>query len=308
MADQSNSYPVKGIIKGMPIFREVVVKYIPELADDAALEALPDNATFGDLKTTYNLSAIKFGQMMLDFGKAAKSIKDMMAKEAEEFGVKVDLNAPEHQWSNTDEKIQKAAVDAIAKKYEGQKGNIIFYGPSNIQMWYSLEQDMLPYKAQNHGIGGCVDPEMMKWADRLLYPFEPAAVFFQTGSNDIANGLTLEQIKENKVKMYSMFLKNMPNTKLVVMSGLPLPSRQEFWAATVETNEMLRELCEKTDRMYFMDATDVMLSAEGPDNMKTTTDDRYFTREYFRMDGIHLNKKGHDVWTARMKETLEEIL
>lgn len=59
-------------------------------------------------------------------------------------------------------------------------------------------------------------------------------------SNDLANGLTLEQILENKKEMYALFLKNMPGTKLVVMSGLPLPGRQELWADTVKTNEKLR--------------------------------------------------------------------
>ena len=109
--------------------------------------------------------------------------------------------------------------------------------------------------------------------------------------------------------MYSLYLKNMPDTKLVVMSGLPLPSRQEFWADTVKTNDLLRQMCRETERMYFMDATDAMLSASGPENMKTPVgDDRYFTPEYFRSDGIHLNKKGHDVWTALMKKTLSEIL
>ena len=109
--------------------------------------------------------------------------------------------------------------------------------------------------------------------------------------------------------MYSLFLENMPNTKLVIMSGLPLPNRQEFWVDTVKTNNLLKQMCEETERMYFMDATDAMLSENGSQNMKTPTGDgRYFTPEYFRSDGIHLNKKGHDVWTMLMKKTLSEIL
>lgn len=57
-----------------------------------------------------------------------------------------------------------------------------------------------------------------------------------------------------------------------------------------------------------MDATDVMLSSEGTEDMRTTTGDgRYFTPSYFRMDRIHLNKKGHDVWTAEMKKMMKLI-
>ena len=34
---------------------------------------------------------------------------------------------------------------------------------------------------------------------------------------------------------------------------------------------------------------------------------RYFNPDYYRMDKIHLNKKGHDVWTGLMKEALEAL-
>ncbi len=227
-------------------------------------------------------------------------------KENAEFGTEVDLMDPCHFWSNTDRTLQRQCVDAIRYKYENRKGEIIFYGPSNLQMWYSLEDDMLPYVAQNHGMGGCVDQEMIDYAKEMLYDFEPSVVFFQTGSNDIANGLSLEEIKENKRKMYSLFLEKMPETRLVVMSGLPLPNRQQYWEDTVKVNSLLKEMCDSTERMYFMDATDVMMSDTGTEDMKAF-DGRYFRRDYFRMDGIHLNKKGHDIWTAEMKKILKRI-
>ena len=222
--------------------------------------------------------------------KMAEAEAELLIREVEEFGVDVDLDDPCHLWSNDDFQIQEACVRRVEEKYEGKEGGIIFYGPSNLQMWYSLEKDMLPFAAQNHGMGGCVDEEMIRYADRMMYSFKPFAVFFQTGSNDLANGFTLEQILNNKKYMYGEFLKKMPSTKLIVMSGLPLPKRQQYWEDTVKTNALLKEMCEKTERMYFMDASDVMLSEEGSDDMKAY-DGRYFRPEYFRADGIHLNKK-----------------
>ena len=124
-------------------------------------------------------------------------------------------------------------------------------------------------------------------------------------TNDKARWV-LEQILENKRKMYGLFLKNMPGTKLIVCSGLPLPGRTQYWDATVKTNELLRKMCKETDRMVFMDATDVMLTSDGPEELRTS-DGRCFNPALFRIDRIHLNKKGHDVWTAKMKETLREL-
>lgn len=230
----------------------------------------------------------------------------VIAKENEEFNVDIDPYDPCHFWSNKEVEIQELCVSAIEKKYEGRKGEIIFYGPSNIQMWYSLEQDMLPYRAQNHGMGGCVDEEMIQYAPRMLYEFQPKVVFLQTGSNDLASGLTPEQIIRNKKKMYNLFLDNMPETKIVVLSGLPLPNRQQYWKDTVKINEFLKRLCDEDKRMFFLDATDNMLCTQGTDSMKTF-DERYFNPKYYRFDGIHLNKRGHDEWTGRMKLMLKKM-
>lgn len=225
--------------------------------------------------------------------------------EAKEFGVDVDPTSLRYQWGDpeTNEKVV-SLIEAQERPIE--TGRVVFYGPSNICFWYSLEQDMLPYKAYNHGIGGCIDDDMMHYAPRLLYPYEPSVVFFQTGSNDIANGIPLETILANKKKMYAMFLEHMPQAKLVVCSGLPLPGRTQFWDATVETNALLEKMCQETDRLYFLDATDAMLTDHGPEELKTS-DGRYFNEDLYRLDKIHLNKKGHDVWTGLMKEMLKKL-
>ena len=146
----------------------------------------------------------------------------------------------------------------------------------------------------------------MHYAPRLLYPYKPSVGFLQTGSNDIASGIPLETILENKRKMYGMFLREMPQTKLVICSGLPLPGRTQFWDATMETNRLLEQMCRETERLYFLDATEAMLTDHGPERLKTS-DGRFFQPAYYRMDQIHLNKRGHDVWTALMKDKLREI-
>ena len=304
-----DAVPVKILIRHIPVLGEAITDCLPQLKNPEAVEELPEQLTLPGIKEYFHLSDAEYETFAGAVEAAGKRMKEIERAEIAEFGVEVEENDPCHMWSNEDLKVQEACVAAIEEKYRGRTGEIIFYGPSNIQMWYSLEKDMLPYRAQNHGMGGCIDPEMITYAPRMLYAFCPSVVFFQTGSNDLASGLSLEQILKNKKEMYSLFLKNMPDTKLVVMSGLPLPNRQEFWADTVKTNQLLKQMCEETDRMYFMDATDAMLSETGPENMKTPVGDgRYFTREYFRSDGIHLNKKGHDVWTALMKKVLSEIL
>jgi len=183
------------------------------------------------------------------------------------------------------------------KKYADRPaGEIVFYGASNFTFWKTCEEDMKPYHVQNHGFGGSTDELMLKWAPEMLYPYKPGAVFIQTGSNDNAEGLSLEQIKGNKVKLFSEYRRNLPDTTFIIMSGLPLPGRPQFWNDIQKTNAFLKEYCEKEPGFEFIDASSDMTAENGD-----------FRPEYFNKDGIHLNQDGHDVWTKLMKKKLAEL-
>jgi lysophospholipase L1-like esterase len=284
---------------GIAPLREALIRHLPDL--DTRVSASPDLK----LKDLFAAAADP-EKLGADLAEANRKMHDLMCEEIREFGVEKDPDDLRFQWGTPG--INEAVVRMIEQRYPaGQnQGNIIFYGPSNITLWFSLEDDMLPYRGQNHGMGGCIDDDLMHYAPRLLYPYAPKAVFFQTGSNDIAAGIPLTTILANKRKRYAMFLENLPDAQLIVCSGLPLPGRTQYWDATVKTNELLRQMCEETDRLHFLDATDAMLTERGPAELRMS-DGRYFNPAYFRMDKIHLNKKGHDVWTALMKEKLAEL-
>lgn len=291
------------MICNFPPMREIFQKNIPQFMDESFVHALPSTISFEYLINECGISPEACKKAQEEKQAFDLKFRKLMEQEASQYQVPFDLDDPKHQWSNHDVSIQEACVRRIEEIYAGRKHEIIFYGPSNIQMWYSLEQDMMPYRAQNHGMGGCIDTEMMKYADRMLYAFEPKIVFFQTGSNDLANKIPIEEILENKKKMYKEFLANMPDTQLIVMSGLPLPGRMQFWEDTEKINALLKQMCENTPRMQFMDATDCFMKDSGDENFRAYNG-KYFCPEYYRNDKIHLNKKGHSLWASKMKEIL----
>ena len=91
-------------------------------------------------------------------------------------------------------------------------------------MWTEKENDLFNYRVHNHGFGGCTDHDLVQYADKLLYPYDPEIIFFQTGSNDY---VSLKGTDEEKVKvcmdykkMFNEIHEKLPNAKLVVMSGL----------------------------------------------------------------------------------------
>ena len=179
----------------------------------------------------------------------------------------------------------------ILQKYDSEtrKGEIVFYGASNFRLWTEMENDLPEYKVQNHGFGGSTDQDLVERADTLLYPYAPAVVFFQTGSNDY---VSLDGTDEEKVEvcmaykkfMFETFHEKLPEAKFVVMSGLLLPGRSQYTALTQKINDALEELCAEYDYMTFVDAEEM------------TFDGSAYRSELFIKDGIHLNHEGQLLW------------
>ena len=179
----------------------------------------------------------------------------------------------------------------ILQKYDSEtrKGEIVFYGASNFRLWTEMENDLPEYKVQNHGFGGSTDKDLVERADTLLYPYAPAVVFFQTGSNDY---VSLDGTDEEKVEvcmaykkfMFETFHEKLPEAKFVVMSGLLLPRRSQYTALTQKINDALAELCAEYDYMTFVDAEEM------------TFDGSAYRSELFIKDGIHLNHEGQLLW------------
>ena len=188
-----------------------------------------------------------------------------------------------HTWDEDVEKIQQSYPAE-----ENQNG-IIFYGASNFRMWTEMENDLPEYRVQNHGFGGCTDQDLAHYADKLLYPYHPAIVFFQTGSNDYVSlkGTDAEKVAacmDYKKQMFAEIHDRLPEAKLVVMSGLLLPGRSEYRELTEEINTALEALCKETDYLWFVDASAM------------TWDGQRYADELFIKDGIHLNHEGQLLW------------
>ena len=182
-------------------------------------------------------------------------------------------------------------VSAIEKRYAAaeRQHEIIFYGASNFRLWKEMENDLSGYKVQNHGFGGSTDKMLVEYADRILIPYQPDIVFFQTGSNDYVglSGTDEEKVAtcmEYKRKMFAQFHEQLPDAKFVVMSGLLLPGRSEYTGLTQMINRELEQLCARTDYLWFVDASDM------------TWDGETYRNDLFEKDGIHLNHAGQLQW------------
>ena len=189
-------------------------------------------------------------------------------------------------------KSWESDVSAIEEKYdpdEAKDGLIIFYGASNFARWTEMEEDLSDYNVQNHAFGGSSDSDLVEYADRLLFPYDPEIVFFQTGSNDYVGMSGTDEEKaaaciEYKKEMFAAFHEELPDAQFVVMSGLLLPGRTEYYELTVMINEALEEYCCEVDYLHYVDATELTYS------------DGVYDESLFVDDMIHLTHEARLIW------------
>lgn len=195
-------------------------------------------------------------------------------------------------------------VKALSERYDSntRKGEIVFYGASNFRLWKDMEEDLKPHVVQNHGIGGSTDMFLVRYADKMLFPYDPKIVFFQTGSNEYvqlkgSDEERLNRCMEIKEEMFTSFHNKLPNAKFVVMSGLLLPGRAKYVELTKGINKKLKAYCEAhSDYMTFIDAEEL------------TYDGENFHKELFISDGLHLNHDGQLLWRDKyIMPVLDEL-
>ena len=179
-------------------------------------------------------------------------------------------------------------------------GVIVFTGSSSIRYWKSLKEDMTPLPVVNRGFGGSQIHQVTHHADRIVLPYQPRAVVFYAGENDMA-GLYLSRKKSpSEIRdAYQGFCQKvhaaLPEVPIYYISTKPPKRRLRLWPAMQEANQLVRLYCASDKRLHYIDIVPAMLDAEGKPR-----------RDVFKWDGIHLNEKGYAIWKSIVRPILAE--
>ena len=135
------------------------------------------------------------------------------------------------------------------------------------------------HKVINAGVDGEFSSEALIRLPALL-EYKPQVVILCHGANDLLNGFSAQELKENLLNMIHLI----QNTKVkIVLVGVP-----DFTAQDFSTHQLYRELA---------DETDVVL------------EDEVLTRiaydDELRNDFVHPNEKGYEMMANAFIEILE---
>lgn len=180
------------------------------------------------------------------------------------------------------------------RAYEDQQAPdapIVFYGSSTMRMWDSLSTDFQAMPVVNRGFGGSNVNEAAHFVQRLILPLKPKQVVFYSGENDLAQGRTVEQIKQDYLALLEA-LRGGSDAPLVILSVKPSWGRWELKPQMDELNTWLRGWCDADDSLTFVDVVEAMLEGGEP------------RRELWIEDGVHLTPSGYELWAGIVRPYL----
>jgi lysophospholipase L1-like esterase len=174
-------------------------------------------------------------------------------------------------------------------------GAFVFIGASSIVRWTNLAQDFPGMSVLNRGYGGSVYRDLTPYIDRILVPYKPRKVVIYSGDNDLARGMTPEEVLADFKELIQVIHTKLPQAQVGVIAVKPSIRRWALYKSCLAVNAVLRELDKQDDRMTLIDIEQQMLGPDGQPNP-----------ELFVPDGLHLSPKGYEVWTAAVMPFLKQ--
>lgn len=174
--------------------------------------------------------------------------------------------------------------DAVVRR---MPGSVVFVGSSSIRLWESLHDDFPGVPIINRGFGGSRVRDSTWYADRIVTPYQPRAVVFYAGDNDLFEGRTPQQVRDDFAAFVDKVRASLPDVRIAFIAIKPSPSRATLLPQVREANALVREYAQRSEGVDYLDVFLPMLDAQGRPRP-----------ELFVEDQLHLNSSGYAIWAG----------
>lgn len=214
----------------------------------------------------------------------------MAATCQEETKQESDSSKPEEKWEEAIAEFERKQAESPANL-----GSVVFTGSSSIRLW-DLEHAFPERGFVNRGFGGSTLRDLIRYAPRIFLPVRPRLIVIYSGDNDLAEGLTPREVAADFATLAAWIDRELPGTKLVVLSIKPSHSRWELVQAQRDANRRIEAICADDPELRYVDLASCLLADDGRPNPA-----------YFDEDQLHLSEAGYALWTTRLQEVLREV-
>ena len=203
--------------------------------------------------------------------------------------------------------IWNESLEKAVCRYESEpteKGQIVFYGPSNFTRWSErfgnepLRKVLLGKSGReccvNRGFGSSCAEHQLYYYPRMVRAIEPKVLVYSSFGNSDAFGFSPEETWEIAQRVIAYTLADFPECRIYLCGAnhrrVVTPERRE---ATAKYDALLREFAESTPNCFFID----------PKEYEPLSRDDIYVE-----DGVHFNSKGYEIYADYFKKALEREL
>jgi len=171
---------------------------------------------------------------------------------------------------------------------------VVFVGSSSIRAWSDLSAAFPAYPVMNRGFGGSTMNDLLYYFDRLVAVYNPALVIVYEGDNDLASGMSVEEVNEDYLAFVTLMEENLPDSDFAFISVKPSPSRASFLDNMMALNTELATLAADHGGL-FIDVYARMVDEFGDP-----------IPQLFTSDNLHMNSVGYRLWRQIITPVLDE--
>ena len=167
------------------------------------------------------------------------------------------------------------------------KNAILFVGSSSFRMWTSLNQDFPVHSIINRAFGGSSLPDVIRYVDQVIIPYQPRQILVYCGDNDLASSDTIsaQTVNMRFQQLFHQIRKQLPEVAIAFVSIKPSPRRQHILQKVIECNDLIEDFLKDQTKTAYIDVFSAMVDEKGNPNPDLFVDDR-----------LHMNKKGYAIW------------
>ncbi len=172
-------------------------------------------------------------------------------------------------------------------------GGVVLTGSSSLARWKDVGRHFPGVAVLNRAFGGSTLPEVNHFLPRTVLKHKPATVVLFCGTNDLAGLDHTPQVVHANFKAFVASVREVvPNCRIIYISIHMAPGREKLHEAFRLTNALIRETCEKGERLVYLDLVPDMLGEDGKPNRSLYA------------DPLHPTAKAYEAWAARLRPLL----